>query len=154
MRLHGSRFPWREIENALVGSGADNEIWSFGEKVFEICKKYILLREKLRGYVREQMQRAHDKGTPVIRPLMYDFPADPQAWETEDAYMFGGDLLVAPVMEKGALKRNVYLPAGTDWVNVWTKERFAGGQTVSADAPLDVIPVFCRQGAAALACFT
>lgn len=154
MRLHGSRFPWREIENALVGSGADNEIWSFGEKVFEICKKYILLREKLRGYVREQMQRAHDKGTPVIRPSMYDFPADPQAWETEDAYMFGGDLLVAPVMEKGALKRNVYLPAGTDWVNVWTKERFAGGQTVSADAPLDVIPVFCRQGAAALACFT
>ena len=153
MRLHGNRSPWHEIENARCGSGADNEIWSYGDEIYELCKKYIDIRERMRDYNRSQMKQAHEKGTPVMRPLMYDFPADPLAWETEDAYMFGGDLLVAPVTEEGARECSVYLPAGERWINVWTGEAYDGGQTVIAAAPLDVIPVFCREGAKVLEAF-
>ena len=153
MRLHGNRNPWHEIENARCGSGADNEIWSYGDEIYELCKKYIDIRERMRDYNRSQMKQAHKKGTPVMRPLMYDFPADPLAWETEDAYMFGGDLLVAPVTEEGARECSVYLPAGERWINVWTGEAYDGGQTVIAAAPLDVIPVFCREGAKVLEAF-
>lgn len=153
MRLHGNRNPWHQVEKARCGSGADNEIWSYGDEIYELCKKYIGIREKMRDYNRAQMKQAHEKGTPVMRPLMYDFPADPEAWETEDAYMFGNDLLVAPVMEEGMKERSVYLPAGNCWVNVWTGETFEGGQHVTVQTPVDVIPVFAKQGAAVLDCF-
>ena len=67
--------------------------------------------------------------------------------------MFGNDLLVAPVMEEGMKERSVYLPAGNCWVNVWTGETFEGGQNVTVQTPVDVIPVFAKQGAAVLDCF-
>ena len=60
--------------------------------------------------------------------------------------MYGGDMLVAPVMYYGARQREVYLPQGEVWVNAWTGEKFEGGQTVTADAPIDQIPVFLRGG--------
>jgi alpha-D-xyloside xylohydrolase len=90
------------------------------------------------------MEAAHQKGTPVMRPLFYDFPQDKAAWECEDAYMFGPDLLVAPIMYEGMTKREVYLPAGANWKNVWTGEIVNGGSTVEVDAPLAIIPVFAK----------
>jgi alpha-D-xyloside xylohydrolase len=151
-RMHGERSPWYEKEEEFIGdvrqitSGQDNEVWSFGEDNYRILTKYLFLREKLRPYIRTLMQAAHDTGAPVMRPLFYDFPEDQKAWETEDCYMFGPDLLVAPVMEKGALNRSVYLPAGTRWTDAHTGRTFEGGQTITADAPLDVIPLFYREG--------
>lgn len=76
----------------------------------------------------------------------YDFPADLKAWEIEDAYMFGPDVLVAPVMELHAEKRNVYLPEGASWTDAISGNVYEGGQTIMVDAPLDVIPVFVKNG--------
>jgi len=108
---------------------------------------YIHLRERLRPYIRELMRQAHEKGTPPMRPLFYDFPHDPACWEVEDAYMFGPDLLVAPILHEGARSRNVYLPAGSSWTDPYTGETFPGGITVTADAPLARIPLFLKDGA-------
>ena len=121
-------------------------MWSYTDEVYEILKDYLFLREKMKPYIEKIMRQAHEKGTPVMRPLFYDFPEDGKAWETEDAYMFGPDLLVAPVMEEGVTVRSVYLPAGTIWKECSTGKVFDGGQTVTANAPLDVIPVFARDG--------
>jgi alpha-D-xyloside xylohydrolase len=82
-----------------------------------------------------------------MRPLYYDFPADPQAAETEDCYMFGPKLLVAPVMEAGAKERTIYLPKGARWKDAYTGREYEGGQTVTVPAPLEIIPVMIRDGA-------
>jgi alpha-D-xyloside xylohydrolase len=93
------------------------------------------------------MKAAHEKGTPVIRPLFYDYPQDSRAWEIEDQYMFGPDYLVAPILYEGQKERELYLPAGAKWTNFWTGETFEGGRSASVRAPLDQIPVFSRNGA-------
>jgi alpha-D-xyloside xylohydrolase len=152
-RLHGDRLPYRDPEvpyrnNVLqFGSGSDNEIWSFGDRVYPVLVEHLHLRERLRPYIRGLMQEAHEKGTPVMRPLFYDFPDDQAAWDIEDAHMFGPDLLVAPVMEKGVDTRPVYLPAGATWKDAYTGEVFEGGQTVEAPAPWEHTPVFLRNEA-------
>jgi len=91
------------------------------------------------------MKAAHEKGTPIMRPLLYDFPGDKNCWEIADQYMFGPDLLVAPVLSAGAVTRQVYLPAGCDWAEQHTGKTYKGGQTVNAAAPIEVIPVFARR---------
>lgn len=148
MRLHGDRIPKQPQIGSSGGSeclsGADNEVWSFGETVYNICRKYIELRERMKPYLHRQMERASLQGTPVMRPLFYDFPYDPKAWEIEDQYMLGPDLLVAPVYEKDAAKRAVYFPSGQDWIGLWTGERIPGGANCLVDAPLDIIPVYIR----------
>ena len=110
-------------------------------------KKYLFLRERMRPYIRELMAAAHEKGTPVMRPLFYEFPQDGAAWSCEDAYLFGPSLLVAPVMEAGQRQRQVYLPSGAQWTHVWSGQTYEGGQTVTVDAPLEEIPVFTRDQA-------
>ena len=92
------------------------------------------------------MEEAHEKGTPIMRPLFYDFCDDRKCWENETSYMFGPDVLVSPVMEKGQTSKEVYLPAGTSWTNAWTKEVYEGGQTVTVETPIDQIPLFTRNG--------
>ena len=150
MRLHGYRMPYQPQLGTTGGaecvSGAPNEIWSYGDKVYEICKKYINIREAMRPYVRTLMEAAHEKGTPVMRPMFYDFPEDAVCWENEKQYMFGPDVLVAPVLNRGEIKKDVYLPKGATWTEVWTKEVYEGGQTVTVDTPIDQIPLFTREG--------
>lgn len=75
-----------------------------------------------------------------------DFPGDPNAADIPDEYMYGPAFLVAPVTEQGAISRKVYLPAGYDWYNYWTSQRIKGGQTITADAPIDTLPLFVRAG--------
>ena len=145
MRLHGDREPRISREGEAVGSGSPNEIWSFGEEIYALARKYIEIRERLRPYLREQMRIAHEKGTPVMRPYFYDCPGDERAWEVDDAYFLGPDLLIAPVMEQGATMRRVYLPEDSRWKNFWTEELLDGGQEVEVPAPLDQIPVFVRE---------
>ena len=126
-------------------SGADNEIWSYGEEIYEICRRYILLREKMRPYLRRVMQDAHQSGDPVMRPLFYGYPGDPKAWEIDDEYLFGPDLLVAPILYEGQRERTLYLPAGT-WRILGSGRVYQGGQTVTVPAPIDIIPVFAGEG--------
>lgn len=141
-RLHGFRQPTQGWD-----TGGPNEVWSFGEEAYTILCDYLFRRERLRPYIMAHLQIAHETGLPLMRPLWVDFPADATAWTVEDQFMFGPDLLVAPVLEAGARERPVYLPAGTAWTDAWTGEPLTGGQTVTAAAPLARIPLYLRAGA-------
>lgn len=150
-RLHGDRAPHSPgtgtSGGGICGSGAANEVWSYGDEAYEIMVAYMHLRERLRPYITELMKEAHEKGTPPMRPLFYDFPQDTKAWDVEDQYMFGPDLLVAPVLHHGDRSRTVYLPAGAVWTHAYTGEAFEGGVSISVEAPLEQIPVFLRDEA-------
>lgn len=150
MRLHGDRMPaepvFRKDGTKMLASGGDNEVWSYGEENCEILSKYIRLREVMRPYTRELMRQAHEKGAPVMRAMFYEFPQDAACWDLKDQYMFGPDLLVAPIVRKGATARLVYLPAGASWTNAHDGTEHAGGQSVEVAAPIDVIPLFLRDG--------
>ncbi|MBR5545378.1 MAG: glycoside hydrolase family 31 protein [Clostridia bacterium] len=147
MRLHGDRQPheriFRKDGTQVLDSGYDNEVWSFGEENEPILVKYMQRREALRPYVRGLMQEAHEKGTPLMRAMFYEFPEDPACALLKDQYMFGGRYLVAPVMQPGARSRSVYLPEGR-WQDVDTGAVYDGGQTVTVDAPIERMPVFER----------
>ncbi|MBE5921968.1 MAG: family 31 glucosidase [Lachnospiraceae bacterium] len=151
MRLHGDRDPHDKkplgfTGGGMCGSSADNEVWSCPPHVEEMMVKYIHIRDSLKDYIREAMAEAHEKGTPVIKALFYDFPHDTNCWENQDEYLFGHDLLVAPVMEANVRERKVYLPAGCDWADAYTGELYSGGAFYEVDAPLDKIPVFAKAG--------
>jgi alpha-D-xyloside xylohydrolase len=140
-RLHGYRLP---ADEPLPASGAGNELWSFGDDVYEILRELLFLRERLRPYIQEQMQTAARKGIPPMRPLIIDFSSDPVCETIDDEFMFGPEILVAPVLYEGAHERDVYLPAGTHWTAAESGTNYAGGQWITAAAPLDTIPVFLR----------
>lgn len=149
MRLHGDREPRQPQQGTTGGasccSGAANEVWSYGEDVYEICEKYMGFREQMRPYTRKLMEEAHEKGTPVMRTLFYMYPEDCACWDVEDEYMYGPDVLVAPVLYAGMTMRSVYLPKGDVWTESFTGREYAGGQRIEVDTPLDVIPVFVRK---------
>lgn len=151
MRLHGDRQPTRKVYrkdgSEALFSGSDNEVWSFGEEVYPILVKYMNLREAMRPYTRRLMQEAHEQGSPVMRPMFYEFPKEEICWDLKDQYMFGPDLLVAPVLQEGSTERGVYLPAGAEWTELRSGRVYKGGQTITAAAPLEVIPVFLKNGA-------
>lgn len=142
-RLHGVREPMR----ADVHSGADNEIWSYGDHTYEILKSILLLRERIRPYVMAQMKVASERGTPPMRPLFFDFQGDEATHAVEDQFLFGPDLLVCPILEKGARKRRLYLPMGARWTHAWTGEVHHGGDWLTVDAPLEQVPVFLKNDA-------
>lgn len=159
MRNHGYRLTAQpdgrmdEAIHAIDGSerdpsGVDNEPWSYGEDVERILVRFIRVREVLRPYLRELFDQAHEAGQPLVRGLFYEFPADAAAADVSDEYMLGPDLLVAPVAEAGARSREVYLPgdASVRWLDVNSGVEYRGGGTVAVDAPLDVLPVFARDG--------
>ncbi|MFH1421822.1 MAG: glycoside hydrolase family 31 protein [Planctomycetota bacterium] len=141
-RLHGERLP--PVDPYSVG--APNEVWSFGEEAYEIIKKILFLRERLRPYIMKQMRVAHKKGIPPMRPLFFDFYEDKRCVDIDDQFLLGPDILVAPVLHQGERKRYVYLPAGTNWIDAWTNKKHKGGQHITADAPIDIIPVYLREG--------
>ena len=147
-RLHGDREPHQPQHGTTGGaaclSGAPNEVWSYGPTVYDICKKYMELREEMRAYTRGLMGEAHHKGTPVMRALFYEFPEDPRCWETGEEYMFGDKYLCCPVMQPGVRTLKVYLPAETRWTALEGGGEFEGGQIVEVDCPLEYMPVFVR----------
>lgn len=148
MRLHGDREP-RQPQVGTTGgatccSGAANEVWSYGEEVYGICEKYMLMRERMRDYTRRLMAEAHEKGTPVMRTMFYEFPQDGMCWNIEDAYMYGDKILVAPVLEAGAVGRMVYLPRGASWKDCETSRVYDGGILIDKPVTLESIPLFLR----------
>jgi alpha-D-xyloside xylohydrolase len=151
MRMHGDRQPGEQVKAAdgtdRCGTGAPNELWSFGEEVYEILVRYVRLREAMRPYTRRLMAEAHESGQPVMRGMFHEFPRDAACWDLADQYMFGPDVLVAPVVEAHATARRVYLPEGATWTDLHSGAVHEGGQWIDAAAPIDVIPVFARDGA-------
>jgi len=126
------------------GYRPNNEPWTVGGDAYRHIRAAIMLRERLRPYVMEQMKLASEKGLPPMRPVFFDFADDPAAAAVEDQFLFGPDLLVAPITQYQARSREVYLPAGADWMDAWSGETVAGGQWITADAPLEHIPVYVR----------
>jgi len=151
LRMHGDRGPSTPVTAAdgsrRLPSGAPNELWSFGEDVYQILARYLRVREALRPYTRSLMRMAHESGQPVMRGLFHEFPDDDAAWLVTDEYLFGPNLLVAPVVQPGATRRAVHLPAGATWTNLWTGEVHQGGVVVDVAAPLETVPLFGRDGA-------
>ena len=150
-RLHGFRQDGEgdpRLGREFLFGGAANEVWAFGEDVLAHLRAIMALREALRAYVHRAADRASAEGLPPMRPLLVDFPDDADAVAVDDAFLFGGDLLVAPVLEPGATTRRVYLPADATWRDAWTGEAAEAGAWHEVDAPLERIPVFLRDGAA------
>ena len=146
MRMHGDREP-RQPQYGTTGgatcrSGAANEVWSYGDKVYDICVKYMNIREKLRDYTRKLMKEAHEKGTPIMRTMFYQFPKDEMCWTVEDQYMYGDRFLVAPVLYAGAKTRNVYLPKDFQWKDIENGSIYEGGTTIEVELSLETMPVF------------
>jgi alpha-D-xyloside xylohydrolase len=141
-------FEWGSFQPVMRAHGErdHNEVWSYGKQAAPILEKYLKLRYQLLPYTYSVAYRSYQTGAPYMRALFMDFPEDPKATNIPDEYMYGPAFLVAPVTEQGATHRTVYLPAGCDWYNYWTNERLHGGQTITADAPIDTLPLFVRAG--------
>ncbi len=122
------------------------EPWAYGQQVEDLTRRYLELRYRLLPYLWTAAVQGAAQSLPVARPLLLAHPDDPTCWTVDDVYLFGPDLLVAPVMAAGAVRRFVYLPAGR-WWNFWTGVPWEGGRHVEVDAPLDVLPIFVRDGA-------
>lgn len=150
-RMHGFRHrPDRPVTSpfSLDGfcpSGGPNEIWSFGEEAYEILYKYIKVRERLRPYIYENLKQASHDGTPLMRPLFYDYP-DEENYNIFDQYLFGPDIMVCPVYELGRRERKVFLPRESEWINVANGESYKGGMWIDVEAPLEQIPIFIKKG--------
>ncbi|PLR78908.1 alpha-glucosidase [Bacillus sp. V3-13] len=124
---------------------ARQEPWSFGEKYEKIIKKYIELRYQWLPHLYSLFAEAHRSGTPVMRPLMLEYPHDANTYHLSDQFMVGDNVIVAPIMQPGTEHRAVYLPEGS-WIDYWTGEEWAGGQHHLIKAGLDVLPIFIKKG--------
>ncbi len=111
-----------------------------------ICKKYLELRYQLMPYLYSAVRETCETGLPVIRALWLHHPGDAAAVARGDEYLYGRDILVAPVVEKSAAQRTLYLPHG-DWFDFWTNERQAGGCEITRDVDLATMPLYVRAGA-------
>lgn len=155
-RLHGSRKRTSDQTERNPGvkerSGGDNEIWSFGEKAYPILKNLIELRERLRPYVHMYMDIAGKTGAPVMRPMFFDYPEDEICYSLGDQYMFGEDILFAPIVNQGQTDRKVYLPAGI-WTDVNSKKEYTGGGFTDMHADLNQFIAFVKKGSTCLDIF-
>lgn len=122
------------------------EPWMY-PAVNDIVREAFLFRYKLTPYLYTAEYQAHLSGEPIMRPLIYDFQSDPNCCNEDINYMFGHDLLVANVVEKGAASKTVYLPKGTRWFDFYTYQCYEGGQTIEIPVSLDSIPLFLRESA-------
>jgi alpha-glucosidase len=120
--------------------------WAHGAEVESICRQYAELRYRLLPYTYTLAWQAHTLGLPLMRPLVLNYPADPRVWTLGHEFLWGDDLLVAPVTREGARAWPVYLPAG-GWYDFWTGARYEGPAGITLDAPLDRLPLLVRAGA-------
>lgn len=136
------------------GDGGPNETTGFradpaelhNKQVEPICRKYLELRYRLLPYLYTAVREAHDTGMPIMRAMWLHYPDDAAAIARGDQYMWGPDMLVAPVVEKGATTRRLYLPKGT-WVDFWKEEKVEGSREVDRAVDLETTPLYVRAGA-------
>jgi len=132
------------VSNARLHGITPREPWVFGEKALEIFKYYAKLRYRLIPYLYTVSYIASKTGYPVLRPMMFEFPIDENAHEVTEQFMLGGDLLVAPVLEKGKRKKKVYFPEGK-WVDWYDLREYEGPGFQEVGAPLERLPIFARE---------
>lgn len=149
MRLHGTRLNQSyyvdEAPDVMVKGGGYNEIWHFGEENYRTIEKLINTRIKMRDYTLSLARDAHENGAPMMRPMFFEFPDDPKCYELWDQYMYGPDILFAPIYNEHQTDREVYLPAG-EWVSVLDGMIYQGGASISVHAEIDQYIAFVRNG--------
>ncbi|MGA2300825.1 MAG: TIM-barrel domain-containing protein [Candidatus Acidiferrum sp.] len=156
-RCHGRawklRLPWgwntgdpgpAEINN-YTGAAIPDSSHLHDASVEPICRKYLELRYRMLPYLYSAVRECAATGLPIMRALWLNFPDDPKAVECGDEYLWGSSMLVAPVVEKGATTRQVYLPRGA-WYDFWTGERLDGGREISRPIDLETLPLYVRAG--------
>ncbi len=119
--------------------------WDYGDEALKNYRKYAVLHMSLFPYRYAAAQEAAKTGMPIMRALVLEYQNDQRAREAKDEYLFGPDLLAAPVIDVNT-SRAVYLPGG-QWIDYWSGKPLSGGTEVVADAPLDVLPLYARAGA-------
>jgi alpha-glucosidase len=139
----GALTPFCRNHNAI--GQRDQYPWAFGGATEAVCRAAVELRYRLMPYIYTQFLLASETGAPVQRPLVFDYQDDVSVRHVDDEYLFGGDLLVAPVYRKGETARQAYLPAGT-WHDWRTGAKLAGRRWITAAASLDTIPLYARGG--------
>ncbi len=156
-RSHGRTWKLRLPWGWNTGDLGPNEITPSGEvanpgpeelhnaQVEPICRKYLDLRYRMMPYLYSAVRECCQTGMPVIRALWLHYPDDTNAASRSDEYLWGRDVLVAPVTEKGAASRRVYLPRGL-WFDFWTNERLHGGNEITRAVDLETIPLYVRAG--------
>jgi alpha-glucosidase (family GH31 glycosyl hydrolase) len=156
-RCHGRtwklRLPWGwntgdpgPVETRNYGGAAIPDSSQLHDgRVEPICRKYLELRYRLLPYLYSAVRECATTGMPIMRALWMHFPDDPKAVECGGQYLWGPTLLVAPVVEKGATARRVYLPRGS-WYDFWTHERLEGGREISRPVDLETLPLYVREG--------
>lgn len=167
--LHTRWYEWgtfQPIMRSHNSSPVAVEIFQFGKKgdwAYDAIEKYTHLRYKLLPYLYSTTWEVTDRAGSIMRPLMMDFPHDPKVLDLDTEYMFGRSFLVRPVMEpfytwkdenqnghvkdlSGTGSVDVYLPEGADWVDFWTGETHAGGNMVSKEVPIDIMPIYVKAG--------
>jgi len=115
-------------------------------RVEPICRKYLELRYRLMPYLQTVVRDCHDTGLPIMRALWLHYPDDPAAVARGDEYLWGRDILVAPVVARGATSRRLYLPRG-QWIDFWTNELMEGGREIDRPVDLETMPLYVRAGA-------
>lgn len=150
------------------GADAPREIYQFGQKgtkYYDAIEKYIHLRYRLLPYIYSTSWEVTAHQSSMMRALAMDFSKDKNAWDINDEYLFGKSILVSPVTMPQYVKpglngkdtvqvedfssigsKETYLPAGTDWFDFWTGEKWSGGTKVSKQTPLDILPLYVRSG--------
>lgn len=123
-----------------------HEPWMFGQPHEVINRMTMEVRYRLLPYLYSVVAQAAEYGWPVIRPVFMAEPDNPDIRAIDDSYLLGDSLLVAPVLEQGAVSRRVYLPGGMEWYDFWTNERIQGGQEIEVTAPLERVPLYVRAG--------
>jgi alpha-glucosidase len=158
-RAHGRdwhlRLPWgwntgelgvSEVATYTGGAANPDPSELHNPDVEPICRKYLELRYRLMPYLYSAMRDCAQTGVPIMRAMWLHHPDDPIAAMRGDQYFWGRDMLVAPVVEKGATFRRVYLPSGT-WTDFWTEESINGGRDLDRKIDLTTMPIYVRAGA-------
>lgn len=152
MRLHGTREGADHSRDIKEPTGDHNEIWAFGEENYPILADIIKLRYRLIPYTQKHMDIASKDGIPVMRPMFFDYPEDKTCYSLGDQYLFGDDILFAPITTQGQTERNVYLPEGK-WILTKDHTSHSGNQWVTVSANISEFIAFVKEGAEVLEVF-
>jgi alpha-glucosidase (family GH31 glycosyl hydrolase) len=128
------------------GSDIPSEAVYFSAQTQQIVRRFIKLRYRLLPYIYTTAMQAHLRGYPIVRPLFFEFPKDTATYNISSEYLFGGNLLIAPVVEAEIESMPVYLPGNGQWYSFWDEQKYEGGQWHNIPITLETIPVFVKEG--------
>jgi len=129
----------------IHGKQSNTEVWNYGKDFESLAREFINIRYQLMPYIYSLAWQVTDKGSIMMKPLVYDYPQDKNTWDIRDQFLFGSAIMVNPVINYKARSRNIYFSSGY-WYNFWTGEKVSGGKSVTVSAPLNQEPIFIKSG--------